>query len=603
MFSGSKFNQPIGDWDVSNVTNMQSMFSISQFNQPIGDWDVSNVTDMSNMFYESQFNLPIGDWNVGVVTNMSRMFDISQFNQPIDDWDVGNVTNMSSMFNGSQFDQPIGNWNVSNVLNMSSMFSGSQFDQPIGNWDVSNVTNMQSMFDSQFNQPIGDWDVSNVTDMSGMFWGNHSFNQNISSWVFNPSVIFSSYFNGLIRGSNFSVENYDLLLQTFSNQNLQNKDFPAYDLVYCNSIARNDLINNKGWTISGDSNSPTAITAPNNLFISADQGSCSASNVNLGFPSTQSCQDYTISNNAPETYPLGQTQVIWTLTDINGTTISDIQSVIVSMEVDEGQICYVSSDDSLPLKNRIFISDTGIYNVKHYEVLRETSSNEFQQIGILLPGLTSFLDSTSNNSSQTYSYRVSTIDICDRVSLGSPTHSTILLQSNISISNTVNLNWTTYHGLFYDVYKIYRKENSGNFDLIAILSSNTNVFNDIQANVLENTYEYYVSIEVPPCDSSNSKNSNAEIKSNKALIGPDAIADDLTNKTIIHPNPILNTLNILLPTDVAFISGNIYNTFGQQVMSVNSTSFSVAHLAPASYYIKILTSKGPVTKIFVKFLI
>ena len=52
MFAWSKFfNQPIGDWDVSNVTDMSYMFYGHQsFNQPIGDWDVSNVTDMYTMF-------------------------------------------------------------------------------------------------------------------------------------------------------------------------------------------------------------------------------------------------------------------------------------------------------------------------------------------------------------------------------------------------------------------------------------------------------------------------------------------------------------------------------------------------------------------------
>jgi surface protein len=80
IFEGaSLFNQPIGSWNVSNVTNMSAMFAYaSSFNQPIGYWNVSNVTKMGGMFVSATaFNQPIGSWNVSNVTNMGGMFKIA----------------------------------------------------------------------------------------------------------------------------------------------------------------------------------------------------------------------------------------------------------------------------------------------------------------------------------------------------------------------------------------------------------------------------------------------------------------------------------------------------------------------------------------------
>ena len=162
----------------------------------------SRITDMSNLIFGcgDDFNQPIGNWDVSNVTDMSFMFyvecGLSQFNQDISHWDVSNVINMEGMLGGSaSFAQDLNQWDVSNVTNMARMFVYSSFNQPINNWDVSNVTNMQSMFydNYQFNQDIIQWDVSNVTDMYAMFHQAYSFNQDLSNWPVENVTICSAF--------------------------------------------------------------------------------------------------------------------------------------------------------------------------------------------------------------------------------------------------------------------------------------------------------------------------------------------------------------------------------------------------------------------------
>jgi surface protein len=69
FFSAPSFNQPIGSWDVSNVTLMGSMFGgATAFNQNIGGWDVSNVTNFTS-FMVGKTDLNYSATNLDAIYN------------------------------------------------------------------------------------------------------------------------------------------------------------------------------------------------------------------------------------------------------------------------------------------------------------------------------------------------------------------------------------------------------------------------------------------------------------------------------------------------------------------------------------------------------
>ena len=220
----------LGGWNVSGVTNMDSMFRGAElFNQDIGGWNVSSVTNLFGMFLEAKaFNQDIGGWDVSAVTNMMSLFSgATAFNQDIGGWNVSVVTDTGYMFHAANaFNQDIGRWNVSAVTDMEYTFYGAMaFNQDISRWNVSAVNDMKYMFygATAFNQDIGDWNVSSVTDMGYMFYD-----------------------------VTLTADNYDNLLIKWANLSLQDRIyFSAGNSMYSSNAttARQFILDTFEWTI------------------------------------------------------------------------------------------------------------------------------------------------------------------------------------------------------------------------------------------------------------------------------------------------------------------------------------------------------------------
>jgi len=225
MFNGcTNFNQPLNDWDVGKVTNMQFMFNgCTNFNQNISNLDVGKVTDMNNMFdgciifnngeAPGLHNNPLNWFNVRNITNLSCMFrNCSSFNQNVSNWMVMDVTNMSEIFSGcvlfnngdSQFQntRPL-NWIIPTTANTLNMFFNcTSYIQGIENYEFETINinlfpsrcfDIVMFDDTNLNEFLNEEEENNFVFVSGV-QGN-----------LNALCLPLQYIEGLLREPNSNV--------------------------------------------------------------------------------------------------------------------------------------------------------------------------------------------------------------------------------------------------------------------------------------------------------------------------------------------------------------------------------------------------------------
>lgn len=231
----------------------------------VSQWGNISWSTMEFAFFNCNFmNVTATDVpNLSNVTSAQAMFFFTNLtgNSSFASWQTSNITNMAYIFGHTPFNQPIGNWDVSNVTDIRWMFHGcTYFNQPLKNWNTSNMTNMDHTFHycSAFNQDVSNWDTSNITKMHFLFGGATVFNQDLGDWNL-KSVIDGKQ---MLAGTALSCSNWDRTLYGWANNPESPNNFDLGSVstaVYSHAaavVARNYLLNTKGWLFSGDIYNP-----------------------------------------------------------------------------------------------------------------------------------------------------------------------------------------------------------------------------------------------------------------------------------------------------------------------------------------------------------
>ena len=219
------FNQYIGTWDTSRVTDMSQMFVRAYaFNKmPVG-WDTSKVGGSMHMFHTAHAWLARfegGDISTLPDRGWTRIEDACDASYPPVNGAVGACTdtlmsgtscvptcNAGFVLEGvtSCTDQvlteAVCTLDVTTRAELKAAVDSCVGDRlrelTIPHWYVSRVTDMSFMFEgkSQFDVDISQWEMSQVTDARGMFEGAASFHQDIRGWTLASGADTTEMFTG-----------------------------------------------------------------------------------------------------------------------------------------------------------------------------------------------------------------------------------------------------------------------------------------------------------------------------------------------------------------------------------------------------------------------
>ena len=264
------------------------------------------------------------------------------------------------------------------------------------------------------------------------------------------------------------------------------------------------------------------------------------------------------------------------------------------------EICYVEFDTATS-KNCVFWPSNLPENMDSICVFKEVSTNVWNKIGSVLASKAKFIDINSNPNTQSYSYRISAIDTCNKESDTSAYQTTItLIVSYSPTSNSYGFTWSAYNGLSVPNYYLYGVTNSGAETLIDSVPGNQYLYNYTSPNPA--FVKFFVGFNTLVCGGYSSRltaSAHHLVKSNwvQSTTGIEESAE-ISKLVSVYPNPV--TDNLQLQTTLQIKSIDVTDITGRLLCITNAKTINCRSFASGVYFIRAITEKGMVVKKFVK---
>ena len=134
----------INSWSFPGATSTAATFANSAFNGDISSWDMSNITNVDSMFMGNvNFDGDLSNWNTAKVQTFIRMFNgATTFNQDLGSWSLAKATNLTDMLSNSglscaNFDATLIGWATGGTAPQNIPFGATGLSYDATNPDVA----------------------------------------------------------------------------------------------------------------------------------------------------------------------------------------------------------------------------------------------------------------------------------------------------------------------------------------------------------------------------------------------------------------------------------------------------------------------------------